>query len=463
MNLLSVFFQETDGGRAFLTLGGTHILMMFTVCLIIGAVLAVLLALKEAKKLGIATSHVKNGLLIGVPSAIVLARIVYIALNWSTFDEIWGGAKFTTLMDIQDGGLSAVGALLVAVVIVAVFAKKYKINALKILDVMAPAILVIQIFACFGNFFSGTNFGSPVEAEFLAKFLPNFVVQGMNIGQLGTYYNPLFLYEAGWLILGLAVILVARRMRSALQIGAFFGIYLVWYGLGSAFITELHKFEATEAGIYVSIALLVGGVIYLAVKHVTFKQQSYFHAVNEIKEKSLQCYVFDLDQTIVNAEKLINTAYEETLNQSHRLSIYDDPRVALDDNKLKEYLRFTKENHEVLSRMYPGVHYTLGQIAKSGNEIILISKLPASIIALKIHHFQLAKYISRFINSSDIAKLGQQYAPAAVMVFSSDEKVINFAAKNGFKTAFCRFANMEESGIVADHELRKLAEAEYLV
>ncbi len=475
MNLLTLILNSwffNNNGEEFFTIWSKgeakNLIMTYTVCITIGIVLAVYLAFKEAKRLGVARSYVKKGLIIGIPTSIACARLIYVMFNWGIVtDGLLGFWHiFTAALDFQDGGLVLFGALGAGIAIILVFAKKYGINVLKTLDIMAPAILVVQIFNNFGNFFNNTTYGSETTQAVLSSFLPNFIVEGMNIN--GTYYHPLFLYEALWLFLGLVIILVVRRMKTKIQVGGFFGLYLVWYGLGATFIVELFRNDALMLGkvqisLIMSILILIGGIVYIAVKHNFFKQKTYFHAINEYREKSLQCYVFDLDQTLINAEKLINTAYAEAASKSNKISIYDDPRIALDGEKLKKYVQFTKDNHELLSEMYNGVKYALNSVKREKNEIIFVSKLPASIMAMKIHHWGLSGYCNRFINANDIGKLGREYNPFAIMVFSSDKKVLNFAARNGYKTAFCKFANPGESGVVSDKVLTKIADVEYIV
>ncbi|MFI3251594.1 MAG: prolipoprotein diacylglyceryl transferase [bacterium] len=475
MNLLNIILGSWffgDNFKEFFTIATEepiNLLMMYSVCLIIGVVLAVIVALREAKRLGVAKAHIKNGLLVLIPVTVVAARIIYLIFNWNLVTGEFLGFvdKFTAALDIQDGGLNIFAGLAVAALLIALFANKHKINAFKMLDIIAPAMIIIQISALIGNFFNGQLFGVAVDPSTMS-FLPQFIINKLTVD--GATFHAFFLYEACWLGLGLIIILMLRRMKTRLQVGAFFGVYLVWYGIGNLVLVELFRNPEAYAfglgfnlNLLVPIVIAITGVVYLVVKHLKSDQQSYFHACNEIRERSLQCYVFDLDQTIIKADKLVNAAYGETLSKAHGLSVYDDPQIALDGERLKRYVQFTKENHELLTEMYRGVEYTFQQIAKENNEIIIISKLPADLIAIKIHHFGLNKYVSRFINSNDIGKLGRQYNPFSVMVFSSDRKILNFSTRNGYKTAYCKFANSDTTGVVADEVLNSFADATYLV
>ncbi len=461
LNLGRIFFDNdfTD----FITIGGNSFITMYAVFLAIGIVVGALLAFKEAKKLGIAKTHIMDGLLLCTPIALLVGRLAYIIFRSGETgapEALWWWEKVTHFIDFQDG-IMVPFVLLTVVIFVVVFGVKTKINTLKIFDVIIPSILIIQIFGKLGSLFGGGLLGQETTSEFLSTFMLPFFVEKCNVG--GVYYHPLFLYEGVWLALGLVLIAVTRRLKTKLQVGDFIGFYLLWYGFGSLVIVEIFQQSINVFAIVMACLTIIAGIAFIVVKHIKFGQKNYFESLNEIREKSLQCYVFDLDQTIIKADNLVNTAYGETLTKNHGLTVYDDPQLALDPERLKRYVQFTKENHELLTEMYRGVKVTFDAIKAQGNEIVIISKLPADVIALKISHYGLNKYVNRFINSNDIAKLGQQYNPFSIMVFSSDRRILNFSYKNGFKTAYAKYANEDTTGVVADEILNRFSDALYLV
>ncbi len=438
MNLLSLKlgFIEFFGGNGseFITIynkagEGTNLITTYSLCVVIGLVLAILLAFKEAKRLGISKAHIKSALFIGVPIIVVASRLVYVAFNWSVVsDELLGGHIFTAILDIQDGGMSIFGGLIAAAILVYIFAKKNKINVFKILDVAAPALLLTQIFSRLGNIFSLTLIGKATTPEFLATFLPTWLAERYTFDTVA--YHPFFLYEGLWLTLGLVIILLLRRMKTKLTVGSFIGIYLIWYGFGNAFIVELFRQGTTvNLNLIASILICLSGIAYLVIKQLKSDEQTYFNTINELHEKSIHCVVFDLDQTLIKSDKLVNAGYGEILSKAHGLTVYDDPQLALDSERLRRYVQFSKENYTLLTEPYRGLDYTLKEMQALGKEIIVISKLPAELIALKLHHYEIAKYVDRFINSNEVAKLGKQYNPFGIMIFSIDRKILNFASR----------------------------------
>ena len=81
------------------------------------------------------------------------------------------------------------------------------------LDICAPYLLFAQAIGRWGNFFNGEIYGSVTSYEKLhsLKFIPEFVINGMNNG--GVYYTPLFYYESLWCLLGFIILIIIRKLK----------------------------------------------------------------------------------------------------------------------------------------------------------------------------------------------------------------------------------------------------------
>ncbi len=62
--------------------------------------------------------------------------------------------------------------------------------------------------------------------------LPDFIINQMYID--GAYYQPTFLYESLWNVLGFIVLLIIRRTK--IRRGELFLGYVIWYSFGRFFI-----------------------------------------------------------------------------------------------------------------------------------------------------------------------------------------------------------------------------------
>lgn len=196
----------------------------------LGALAGLLLAVREGKRFGISSDFFLDLLLIGVPSAIVGARIYYVAFSWDKYKD-----NFLDVFKIWEGGIAIYGALIGAVIGAFFYIRAKGYNFWRIADICAPSLIIGQMIGRWGNFVNQEAHGGPVAEQFLRDtlHLPGFIVDQMLIN--GTYYHPAFLYESVWNFAGLLLLFLLRR-QNFVRIGEVFISYLMWYSLGRFFI-----------------------------------------------------------------------------------------------------------------------------------------------------------------------------------------------------------------------------------
>ena len=91
----------------------------------------------------------------------------------------------------------------------------------------------------------------------------NFYIRGMYIN--GVYYEPTFLYESLWCLLGFVILLLIRKFYKCKKIGFMTGIYFVIYPMGRFFI-EAHRSDSLYIGSYrvsmlLSVVLIILGIV----------------------------------------------------------------------------------------------------------------------------------------------------------------------------------------------------------
>lgn len=197
------------------------------------ALMGLLLAIQEGKRFGMSPDFFMDLILIGVPSAIIGARIYYVAFQWDDYkDNLWDVFK------IWEGGIAIYGALIGAIVAAVFYVRRKGYSFWRIADFCAPGLIVGQAIGRWGNFINQEAHGGPVTETFLRDnlHLPNWIVNQMHIG--GQYYHPTFLYESVWNIVGLLLLFVLRR-QSFVRAGEIFLSYFIWYSIGRFFIEGL--------------------------------------------------------------------------------------------------------------------------------------------------------------------------------------------------------------------------------
>lgn len=181
-----------------------------------GLLMATLVAMREAKRVGIKEEDLLDLLLFAVPAAIIGARIHYVLFTW---DEYKG--DFMRMINIREGGLAIHGALIAAIIVGIIFCKVKKINFWKIADLAGPSIILGQAIGRWGNYVNREAHGGPTDLPW------GILVDGQKV-------HPTFLYESLWNFLVFLFLLWYRR-RKKVQ-GEVFLLYLALYSLGRFFI-----------------------------------------------------------------------------------------------------------------------------------------------------------------------------------------------------------------------------------
>lgn len=199
------------------------------------ALVGLLFAVQEGKRFGIHPDFFMDLLLLGVPSAIIGARIYYVAFKWDEYKN-----NLVDVFKIWEGGIAIYGALIGAF-ICGYFYFKYKgYSFWRLADICVPGLLAGQMIGRWGNFMNQEAYGGPVEESFLRDtlHLPNFIVNQMNIKGEGVFHHPAFLYESVWSLVGIIILLVLRRQKF-MRAGEMVASYFIWYSVGRFFIEAL--------------------------------------------------------------------------------------------------------------------------------------------------------------------------------------------------------------------------------
>ena len=259
-------------------IGPLHI-QWYAIIILTGAYVALILAIKEGKKLGVEKEFLENLVLFGLPIAIIGARIYYVAFNWSYYQ-----GDLMQVIKINEGGLAIHGAFIAALIWGYGYCKYKKVHFLKVLDLGAVGFLIAQAIGRWGNFMNQEAHGPLVPGVDLIEQrsylsdqlkLPDFIVNQMYLkGNEGWgFYHPTFLYESIWNLIGFGIMLVLRKTKL-LYIGDLIFIYLIWYSIGRFFIEGMRTDSLyigntdIKAAQIISIVMFALGFILLVGRHL---------------------------------------------------------------------------------------------------------------------------------------------------------------------------------------------------
>ena len=260
--------NEVPYNRIAIHMGSAHI-YWYAIFIMTGILLAVFYARTELENIGYDPNILYDGLIIGLPLAILGARIYYVL-----FDPMPHYQNFIDVINITRGGLAIHGAIITTVIFVWIYAKKKKIQLSPLLDILVVGLLIGQIVGRFGNFMNHEAYGPMIQSDWVFKVIPNFILIQMT--DSGVTHHPTFLYEGLW-NLSLVIFLLSIKSKKVFREGDFLGLYLIWYGLGRALIIEPMRiqgavgdalmFMGLPMNVIMSLIFVIIGIIYLYLKH----------------------------------------------------------------------------------------------------------------------------------------------------------------------------------------------------
>ena len=213
-----------------------------------GMIFAALYVWFRFKENGLSVDDLLDFALFVIPSGIVGARLYYVIFSFDHYKN-----NLLEIFNIRQGGLAIYGGIIAGGIAAVLVARHKKINLFKILDILAPAVMMAQAIGRWGNFMNVEAFGGPTTLPWRMcgkRITDNFIYKGLvdikdiallESGEIGAH--PTFLYESLWNIIGfLAIYFLFVRTKKLHKInGQIFYSYLIWYGLGRFWIEGLRS------------------------------------------------------------------------------------------------------------------------------------------------------------------------------------------------------------------------------
>ncbi len=212
---------------------GNFSIRWYSVLILVGIIVAFLLADRESKKFDLPKDFVFDLGFWVVLFGIIGARLYYVIFNFSAYI-----ADPLKIFAVWKGGLAIHGGILGGLITLLVYCKIRKVKPFRMTDIIVPGLIIAQAIGRWGNFFNGEAHGPATTLANLQNLhIPEFIINGMNIK--GIYYHPTFLYESLWCLIGFIVLLLVRRYYKYLKTGQLTCVYLMWYSVGRLFIESL--------------------------------------------------------------------------------------------------------------------------------------------------------------------------------------------------------------------------------
>ena len=209
--------------------------MWYGILMASGMILGTIIALKEAKRVGISEDSVLDLAIIAIPMGLLGARLYYVLFNWGYYSQ-----NPSQILNFRGGGMAIHGALIAGLLTGYIFTKIKKINFLKMADTIMIGMPLAQAIGRWGNFINQEAHGGPTNLPW------GIMVDGVKV-------HPTFLYESIW---------------DALYEGQIIVYYIGLYSLGRFFIEGLRTDSLMIGPLRMAQVISLVGVIGAIIAHI---------------------------------------------------------------------------------------------------------------------------------------------------------------------------------------------------
>ncbi|MDO4913542.1 MAG: prolipoprotein diacylglyceryl transferase, partial [Bifidobacteriaceae bacterium] len=294
---------------------GALTIHFYAICILTGIIAAVALTTRRWKQVGGTFDQICDISLYSVIAGIIGARVYHIITTPERFFGSTG--DWTEMFRIWNGGLGIWGGVLFGALAALFTCKKRHYPAGLLADAVAPGLLIAQAIGRLGNWFNKELYGDQTTLPW-----------GLKVDNSGVLYQPTFLYELLWNLLGACILIaVSRKVSAIFASGSLFAMYIMWYTLGRTFIESLridysHVFLGVRINVWVSILVFVFGAVLFVIlqrdPHPTrIELIEQLHTISETEKNSTALNKSDKNSSAASSLEDIDTSRDETSNETH--------------------------------------------------------------------------------------------------------------------------------------------------
>lgn len=226
-------------------------IMWYGILISIGVILGTILALREAKRVGVDENAFIDLLLFAIPAAVIGARAYYVIFSWDYYKD-----NPIQILNFRGGGLAIHGAIIAAVITAVIFTRRRNLDFWQIADISAPSLALGQAIGRWGNFINQEAYGIPTDLPW------GIMVNGVKV-------HPTFLYESIGDFLIFLFLIWYRRKKVKVS-GEVFLLYIVLYSTVRFFVEGLRidslMLGPIRVAQLVSVVSIIVGLVYLYVR-----------------------------------------------------------------------------------------------------------------------------------------------------------------------------------------------------
>ena len=213
----------------------------YAVCIVLGIVVALLLAKLSKERFGIDFSFALESCIIAIVIGTLGARLYYVLFNLNYYAN-----HLSEIFNFRNGGLAIYGGLILGGISILVYSRICKKDTIDLLDYLVPFVALAQFFGRFGNFFNVEAYGYETRSIFRMG-----IIEGIKYIEV----HPMFLYEAVVNFVIFALLRILQRKRKFK--GEIFLLYCMLYSFFRAILEGFRADSLMFFGLRISQVLSV--------------------------------------------------------------------------------------------------------------------------------------------------------------------------------------------------------------
>jgi len=238
----------------------------YGILIVTSALVATVLAEREAKRRGDDPEHVWNALLLCLILGMVGARLYHIVSSLDYYLQ-----NPMQMFNTRAGGLAIYGAVAGGALALWLYTRRHGLSFGHWADIATPGLILAQVIARWANYLNQELYGFPTTLPWgisidAAHRIPPF--DDLTTYPLTTRFHPTFLYESLGNLVNFAIVMyVSRRFAKRLRDGDLILLYGVLYPV-LRFLIEFQRPDAwkisgvaTAQWIAIGSILLCGGLL----------------------------------------------------------------------------------------------------------------------------------------------------------------------------------------------------------
>ncbi len=240
----------------------------YALIILVGIVVATLWSSRRLTRRGGEPGVVIDFLIWSVVLGLVGARLYHVLTHPN--DYFYSGANLWRVFFIWEGGNAIFGSLLGGAIGAYIASRQTGVRFLSFADAVAPGLLLAQAIGRLGNYVNHELYGLPTSLPWGLQIESTNPAYPTGLPD-GTVFQPLFLYEIVWNVVGVLV-LVALERRFRWGWGKMFAAYLMWYGLGRSYLESIridpseYSFLGVPFNVWAAILAFVLGLVLFIVQ-----------------------------------------------------------------------------------------------------------------------------------------------------------------------------------------------------